>query len=198
MPDTTGNRARGKQKIPRIEGKEASRIFAQFEYLDSSGDLLASLRMAGFALFLNQLQEQILELALQPDSWGDRTRARLVSEIVAGLKEIPAESASVEEIVHISNVVMPCFLLELGRRREHIEVEFPANPCDPAACFRLGAGPSCRIYSITSEHLVRLVAETGEELVGLCYFGDQQSRESIEAHLNRTNAPANSETRPDH
>src|ERR1700688_328250 len=39
------------------------------------------------------------------------------------------------------------------------------------------------IHSITSEQLARLVAQTGEELVGLCYFGDQQSRERIEAQL---------------
>jgi hypothetical protein len=29
--------------------------------------------------------------------------------------------------------------------------------------------------------LLRLVAEAGEELVGLCYFGDQRSRENIAA-----------------
>ena len=40
------------------------------------------------------------------------------------------------------------------------------------------------------------VAEAGEELVGLCYFGDQQSRDNIEAELNRMNTPTNSDTRP--
>jgi hypothetical protein len=104
--------------------------------------------------FLNHL-----ELAVQPDSWGERTRARLISELFAGLKGIPAEDAKVEEIVKVSNILVPCFLLELGRRRQHIEIEFPANPC------------------------VRLVAEAGEELVGLCHFGDQRSREHIEAQL---------------
>jgi len=61
---------------------------------------------------------------VQPDSWGQRTRARLIAEIFASLKGIPADQASVEEIAHVSNVVVPCFLLELGRRRRHIEIEF--------------------------------------------------------------------------
>jgi hypothetical protein len=83
--------------------------------------------------------------------------------------------------VQVSNVVVPCFLLELGRRRQHIEIEFPSDPCDSAARFGLRAGPSCPIHSISSEQLLRLVAEAGEELVGLCYFGDQRSRENIAA-----------------
>ena len=165
MPDpTTGNRGRDKQKIPRIEPKDAARLFTQCQQLlGGSGDLVT----AGFAKFLSQFQDQVLELAVQPDSWGERTRARLVSEIIAGLTGIPAESASVEEIVQISNVVMPCFLLELGRRKQHVEVEFPADPCDPRARFGLRAGPSHPIHSVTKEQLVELVTETGEELVGL-------------------------------
>ena len=120
---------------------------------------------------------------MQPDSWGERTRARLISEVFAGLRGIPAEAASADEIVQMANVLVPCFLLELGRRRQHIEVEFPNDPCDSAARFGLRAGPSSPIYFINSEQLVRLVAEAGEELVGLCYFGDQRSREHIEAQL---------------
>jgi hypothetical protein len=188
---TTGDRGRSREEIPRIVGKEASRIFAQFEHLDSSGDLITSLHVPGLAHFLSKLQERILQLALQPDSWGGRTRARLVSEVVAA-RSIPAESASVEEIVHISNVVMPCLLLELGRRRRHIEIEFPANPCHSAARFGIRVGPSYPIHYITSAQLSRLAAEAGEELVGLCYFGDRQSRDSIEAELNRKNTPTNS------
>ncbi|MGA9792644.1 MAG: hypothetical protein WBQ43_18295, partial [Terriglobales bacterium] len=65
----------------------------------------------------------------------------------------------------------------------HIEIEFPANPCDSAARFALRAGPYYPVHSVNSEQLVRLVAEAGEELVGLCYFGDQRSREHIEAQL---------------
>jgi hypothetical protein len=194
MPDTeTGNRGRNRQKIPRIGPEEAALIFAQCEHLlDSSTAFVENLRQAGFARFLAPLHDQILELAVQPDSWGERTRARLISELFAGLKGIPAEDASMEEIVQVSNVVVPCFLLELGRRRRHIEIEFPADPCDPAARLGLRAGPSHPIYSISSELLVRLVAEAGEELVGLCYFGDQRSRENIEAQLAFTGATTDS------
>jgi hypothetical protein len=144
------------------------------------------LRRDGFARFLAPLHDQILELAVQPDSWGERARARLIAQVFASLKGIPAEQASVEEIAHVSNVVVPCFLLELGRRRRHIEIEFPADPCDSAARFGLRVGPSSPNHSISSDELIRLVAEAGEELVGLCYFGDQQSREAIERWLART------------
>ena len=67
------------------------------------------------------------------------------------------------EIVRVSHVVVPRFLLELGRRRQHIEIEFPADPCDSAARFGPRVGPSYSIYSISSEQLIRLVAEAGEE-----------------------------------
>jgi hypothetical protein len=186
MPDATpGNPGRkNRQRIPCIGPEEAARVFAQCEHLlDSATDFVEDLRHAGFARFLAPLHEQILELAVQPDSWGERTRARLISELFTGLRGIPAEDASVEEIVRISNVLVPCFLLELGRRRQHIEVEFPIDPCNSSARFKLRAGPTCEVHSISGEQLVRLVAEAGEELVGLCYFGDQRSRENIEALL---------------
>jgi len=102
----------------------------------------------------------------------------------------------VDEIAHVSNVVVPCFLLELGRRRRHIEIEFPADPCDSAARFGLRVGPSSPNHSISSDELIRLVAEAGEELVGLCYFGDQQSREGIERWLARTCPTVDSTTQP--
>ena len=185
MPDTTsGSRGWKRQKIPRIGPEEAARVFAQCEHLlDSATDFAEDLRQVGFARFLAPLHEQILELAVQPDSWGERTRARLISEVFARLRGIPVETVSVEEIVQISNVVVPCFLLELGRRKQHIDIEFPNNPCDAGARFALRTGPSGPIHSISGEQLVRLVAEAGEELVGLCYFGDQRSRENIEARL---------------
>jgi hypothetical protein len=145
---------------------------------------------------LAQLDERILELAVQPNSWGERTRARLIAEVFTDLRGSPAEDASVEEIAEISNIVMPCFLLELGRRRQHIEIGFPANPCDCAARFGLRAGPCYPIHSITGDQLVRLVAETGEELVGLCYFGDQHSREHIEARLALKSTTTDSKTQP--
>ena len=185
MPDgIPGNRGRNRQKVPRIGSKEAARVLEQCEHLlDSSSVFVENLRQLGFARFLAPLNERILELAVQPDSWGERTRARLISYLFAGLRGLPAESATVEEIVHASNVVVPCFLLELGRRRQHIEIKFPDNPCDSGARFEFRAGPSRPVYSIDREQLVELVAEAGEELVGLCYFGDQPSREHIESQL---------------
>ena len=194
MPDTeTGDRRRDRQQIPRIGPKEAARLFAQCEQLlDSSPVFVENLRQTGFPRFLAPLHEDILKLAVQPDSWGERTRARLIAEVFVGLRGIPAEDAKVEEIVKVSNVVVPCFLLELGRRRQHIEIEFPSDPCDSGARFGLRAGPSCPVYSINSKQLVRLVTEAGEELVGLCYFGDQRSRENIEAQLAFTGATTDS------
>jgi hypothetical protein len=185
MPDTTpGDPGRNRQKVPRIGSKEAARVFEQCEHLlDCSSVFVENLRQMGFARFLAPLNEQILELAVQPDSWGERTRARLISYVFAGLRGLPPESATVDEIVQVSNVLVPCFLLELGRRRQHIEIKFPGNPCDPGARFEFRTGPSRPLYSIDREQLVRLVAEVGEELVGLCYFGDQPSRERIESQL---------------
>ena len=125
MPDiTSGSRGWKKQKIPRIGPDEAARVFAQCEHLlDSATDFAEDLRQVGFARFMAPLHEQILELAVQPDSWGERTRARLISEVFARLRGIPIEKVSVEEIVQISNVVVPCFLLELGRRKQHIDIQ---------------------------------------------------------------------------
>jgi len=185
MPDTTsGNRGSKKQKIPRIGPEEAARVFAQCEHLlDSATDFIEDQRQVGFAQFLAPLHDQILELALQPDSWGERTRARLISEVFARLRGIPVEKVSVEEIVQISNVVVPCFLLELGRRKHHSDIEFPNDPCEAGARLSLRAGPSGPVHSISVEQLARLVAEAGEDLVGLCYFGDQRSRENIESLL---------------
>lgn len=166
MPDnTTRSRGRSRQKIPRIGSKDAARVFEQCQrLLDGSPDLVENVRRGGFARFLAPLQDQILELAVQPDSWGQRARAGLIAEVFASLRRIPAEQARVEEIAHVSNVVVPCVLLELGRRRRHIEIEFPADPCDSAARFGLRVGPSSPNHSISGDELIRLVAEAGEEL----------------------------------
>jgi hypothetical protein len=42
------------------------------------------------------------------------------------------------------------------------------------------------MHSLTTDRLLRLVNDAGEALVGLCYFGDQESRERIETQLNDT------------
>jgi len=185
MPDTApGHRGRDRQKIPRIEAKEAEQIYTRCDHLkESVGDPLGSLKTNGFDKFLSQVEEQILQLAVQPDLWGERTRARLISEIIASLTRVPAASYSIQEITQISNVLIPCFLLELGRRHQHVQVEFPQDPCQPDARFAMKAGLSHPAHTLTSQQLVHLVMEAGEDLVGLCYFGDQQSRETIEARL---------------
>ena len=197
MPDLTPkNPRRSKQTIPRIEPEDAARIFAKLEQLtEGSGELITRLQHDGFAQFLKKLDDPVLQLAIQPDSWGERTRARLVSAILTTLKGIRAESAGVKEIVDISNVVMPCLLLELGRRKGHVAAEFPRDPCEHDAHFGLGVEASARMHSVTSERIVRLVTELGEDLVGLCHFGDKQSREAIEMELNRTEADPDSKAR---
>ena len=200
MPDfTPRNRVRDKRQIPRIEEKEAARIFAHLECLtEDSSDLPQELRTQGFAQFLAQLQEPTLQLAVQPDSWGERTRARLVSVVIETLRGIPADRASIGEIVDVANIVTPCFLLELGRRKHHITVEFPRDPCHPGAVIDLRVAPSLAMHSITAECLSRLVTEVGEELVGLCYFGDEHTQEIIEAVLSRNDTTTNLKTRPCH
>ena len=86
MPDTkAGNRRRDKQQIPRIASKEAERIFAHCDHLLGDPDALCrNLSQAGFSRFLAQFDQKILELAVQPDSWGERTRARHISEVFTG------------------------------------------------------------------------------------------------------------------
>jgi hypothetical protein len=192
MPDPTARkRMRNKQQIPRIDRKKAAQLFARLEQLTGNREKLT---WQSFGQFLAELEEPVLQLAIQPDSWGERTRARLVSFIM-NMRGIPAESADVAEIVDVSNIVLPCFLLELGRRKQHIAVEFPLDPCDPAACFKLSVSASHPMHSVNSEKIARLVTEGGEYLVGLCYFGDQQSREVIETELNRAEADPNAKTR---
>ena len=178
-----------KQEIPRIKGKAAAKILGQCDDLLRS-NLLVDLPRFGFAALLNALSKDILQLALQPDSWGKRTKARLMSEIVPALQgDISKQHAiSLADIAHCTNIVVPCLLLELGRRNQHIKIEFPPDPTDSSARFKLCAGKSCQFHSINNERLVRLASSHGEDLVGLCYFGDQRSRDSIEAVLSTRHA----------
>jgi hypothetical protein len=92
-------------------------------------------------------------------------------------------AVNIDDIAHCANIVMPCFLLELGRRNQHVQIEFPVDPTDSSARFKLSVGKSYPVHSINNEQLVRLASSIGEELVGLCYFGDQQSRDSVGAEL---------------
>ena len=186
MPgDKTRTRKASRQHVPRIKGRQAAKILAECDNLLLNSDLLANLPRLGFAALLSALSRDILQLALQPDSWGERTRARLMSDIAPALQNdlTKQHAVSIDDITHCTNIVMPCLLLELGRRNQHIELEFPPDPTDSSARFKLRTGKSYRLHSITNEQLVRLVSIAGEELVGLCYFGDQKSRDHIEAEL---------------
>jgi len=194
MPDhKVRSRRPERQRIPRIPPKEAAKIFKQCEsFLADSSELFTHLREAGFGQLLAQLDEAILRLAMQPDSWGQRTRARLMSDIAAALRGDPADrhAVSAEDIVAVSNIVTPCFLLELGRRKQHLQIEFPSDPADPSARFRVSVGASRPIHSINNDQFRALVSRAGEELVGLCYFGDRESRERIETELSLATLPA--------
>ena len=86
----------------------------------------------------------------------------------------------------------PASFLNWDAEDSILRSNFLLIPAIPPHALELRAGPSYPIYSINSEQLVRLVAEAGEELVGLCYFGDQQSREHIEAQLAFTGATTDS------
>lgn len=130
----------------------------------------------------------MLQLAIQPDDSGERTRARLMSAIVPALLSKTAEQMPrVEEFVRITNVVLPCLLLELGRRKRHIEVEFPADPAAPDAHFRISVRASSP-HILSAQQVVDLVATVGGELVGVCYFGDELNRRRVEESLTRRGA----------
>jgi hypothetical protein len=192
MPDgKTRTRETNSQRVPRIAGRQAAKILKECDsLLLRSSDLLSNLRRMGFVTLLNVLSQAILQLALQPDSWGERLRARLMSDLMPALQgDFSGQHAvSVDDIAHCANIVMACFLLEVGRRNQHIQIEFPSDPTDSSARFKLTVGKSYSVHSLNNEQLVRLAARVGEALVGLCYFGDQQSRESIEAALRAQHA----------
>lgn len=178
------NRATARQQIPRIRPAEAALIQRDVEHLlDNSQALLSNLRSAGIAELLRRLDVRMLQLAIQPDDSGERTRARLMSAIVpALLSETATQMPGVEDFVRITNVMLPCLLLELGRRNRHIEVEFQADPAAPDAQFRISFGGS-HSHILSAQQVLELVATAGEELVGVCYFGDEPSRKRIEEVL---------------
>lgn len=174
-----------KQQVPRIRPTEAAKILKQCErFVDDVQDR-PHLHGFGFAEILVCMSDDILRLTIQPDSWGERARARVMSDIVPALQGEDAErhKISLEDIAYCANIVMPCLLLELGRRKGHIEIEFPPDPTDSSARFKICAGQPYPFHSITNQQLVTLVSQCGKDLVGLCYFGDKDSRKSVEAEL---------------
>ena len=177
---------RSKPRIPRIRPADASRIRERCEnILEGSRELLVNLRSVGIAELFARLDDSVLQLAIQPDSWGERTRARLMSDLAPALCAplSPGSAVNIEDVVRVTNAVTPCLLLELGRRKGHIQIEFPRNPVVPNASFRLSVSPSVPVRTITAEAVTKIVDQVGEALVGLCYFGDDESREIVEAQL---------------
>lgn len=179
-------RVRSKPQIPRILPSDASAIFKRCEQiLEGSRELLGNLPGVGIAELLARLDDSVLQLAIQPDSWGERTRARLMSDLAPALCATmrPGPAFKVEDVVQVTNAVMPCLLLELGRRKGYIQVEFPLNPAEHDASFCLSVSPSVPLRTLRADKLFKVIHEVGEALVGLCYFGDDQSREIVEAQL---------------
>lgn len=178
-----------KQRIPRISGKKAAEVLKDCDKtLTSSQEILANISRVGFAQLLAILSDDILRLAVQPDDWGERARARLMSDIAPALQGDVDRNlgVSVEDIVHCASIVMPCLLLELGRRLGHIGIEFPADPTNSMARFKFSAGTGYPTHSIDNQQLLFLSAKYGPDFVGLCYFGGQQSRTAIEQALQKS------------
>jgi hypothetical protein len=165
---------------------EAAEIIKRLgSFLDGSAEVVCNLPQTGFGDFLTQLDDRMLQLAVQPDSWGERMRARLMSYLSPALRSDPRNQSviDIEAVVGIANIVMPCLLLEIGRRAQHIQIGFPTNPMDKESRFEFRSGPSDPPHSISNQHLLQLVAVAGEALVGLCYFGDHESRLQVETEL---------------
>ena len=177
---------RSKPQIPRILPSNASVILERCDHiLKDSGALLKDLSNVGIAELFTRLDDPLLQLAIQPDSWGERTRARLMSDLVPALSTTmsPGSALNIEDVVRITNAVTPCLLLELGRRKGHIQVEFPLDPSEHNASFGLSVSPTGPMRRVTTDRISRIVEQAGEALVGLCYFGDTESREIVEALL---------------
>ncbi len=200
--DPTMSRSRdsgtpSKQKVPRIGAAEAAKVLEQCrKTLDAYRELLRNVRHLGLGQLLAQLDDKVLKLAIQPDPWGERTRAFLLSEIAPALSGQDGREVAVpvEDIVEAAKVIMPCLLLEIGRRQEHIQVEFPPNPSDPESCLKFRVGPSHPVHSLNIAQITQLLSVADEALVGLCYFGDPESRARLEAELSLTGAATPRET----
>ena len=68
-------RVRSKRRIPHIPPSDASRILERCEQiLEGSGELLANLRSVGIAELFARLDDSVLQLTIQPDSWGKASR----------------------------------------------------------------------------------------------------------------------------
>lgn len=179
---------KSKHKVPRIRSAEALEILERCgRILNDSRHLLADLAHKGFSELLSRFDNNILQLAVQPDEWGERVRACLTSEIAPVLVREPGagEPMTLEELAEVASVIALCSLLEIGRRNKHIHIELPPNPMEAGAQILLRAGPSSPVHFLGRRKLVELTAVAGGALVGLCYFGDPDSRALVEAELTR-------------
>jgi hypothetical protein len=162
--------------------RESAKIFKACDSkLEQMRQLLSTGSRLVFGEFLAALDDDVLRLAIQPDSWGERMRARLMSDLApafGGTRQI-----TIAQIAHCSSIIMACLLFELGRRRGHMHIDFPSNPADESARFNVCSGNSYPVHSIEKEQLLSLVSSSGPQLVALCYCGDQQCREQVEVAL---------------
>ena len=109
------SRAAAKQQTPRIRPAEASAIFKRCEQvLDESRELLLNLRSAGISELFGRMDDRMLHLAIQPDPWGERTRARLMSDIAPVPRKPWGRTVSIEDIVQVTKC---CYAVFAARNR---------------------------------------------------------------------------------
>lgn len=186
LMDNHKHKQRDSRKILRIPEKRAAAVLDEFERsLNELRGLLDELWNVGIATLLAALKDDVIYLALQPDSWGERTKARLISEIAPALQ--PAASGlgniNAQYITECVNILATCLLLELGRRQHLINIEFPADPMRPSSRFRIRVSPAFPFHTVGNRDLIDLVSKRGSDLVGVCYFGDPECRNRVEHHL---------------
>jgi hypothetical protein len=150
-------RVRSKRRIPHIPPSDASLILERCEQiLEGSRELLANLRSIGIAELFARLDDSVLQLAIQPDSWGERTRARLMSDLAPALCAPlrPGSAVNIEDVVRVTNAVTPCLLLE-----HSVEDQLAALN---TAAFHLASG-GLLAFDVFYPRFESLLAGVGEE-----------------------------------
>lgn len=174
--------ATSRKKIPRIDATKAAEILAHCDRkLESLQPLLWDGKRLAFRDFLAALGEDVLKLACQPGSWGERMRARIMTDLAPAFGQL--HELTLERVAHCSSIITACFLLELGRRLGNLEAEFPNDPADEFARFNIRVGNETPVHKIGNEQLLLLTSRCGPALVSLCYFGESGSRQMIEQEL---------------
>ncbi|HEX3105613.1 MAG TPA: hypothetical protein VHQ22_14300 [Terriglobales bacterium] len=80
---------------------------------------------------------------------------------------------------------MPCLLLELGRRKRHIEIEFPPDPTDSSARFKICAGRPYPFHSITNQQVLRLVSQCGEDWSVFAISATKRAADGLKQNWNQ-------------